>query len=303
MIDTDPDAGPDSSAPNSGSAAKNNPKTGQNTLGIAAAGVFADHPPRLLLPAKVAPTLENESNLLRDPLITVACAYMPDYLFDFDRSFIKPDVHTRRFIDALAEVRGRHPNSPLSVFGHADPTGDDDYNAHLGGRRAAAFYGLVTRNVELWDDIYQNAGQLTQPCASDQWGARSFQIMLGVIPGADGNPYYSGGLDDTWNPALNAALAQFSKDKGVAAGPARRKAIYKLYMDIICTDKQNQPLQLDPTEFLAQGGGEKARAIFRAAASPIPNWFSRKTRTRFTKKTRTSTPGSFGIRTISPTAA
>jgi len=31
-----------------------------------------------------------------------------------------------------------HPACPLSVFGHADPVGSDDYNKALSGRRAMA---------------------------------------------------------------------------------------------------------------------------------------------------------------------
>lgn len=237
-------------------------------LKVTAQGVFADHPPRLLLPAKVAPTLDQESNRLRDPLITVACAKAADYLFEFDRSFLRPDV--AQFMISLAELRERFPNSPLSIFGHTDPVGTDDYNAHLGGRRAAAYYGLLTRDADLWDDIYQNAGQRTQICVGDQWGPKSFQQMLSVIPDNNGNPYYSGDFDDTWNPTLQAALDQFSKDKSVSPGPARRKAIYQLYMDVVCRDGKGNKFQLQPTEFLAQGQGEKGKGDFQGCGKSNP---------------------------------
>ena len=274
------------SSSGSGASVHKAPETGKGVSGVTASGIFADHPPRVLLPAKVAPTLEKEFNTLRDPLITVACASMPDYLFDFDRSFIKPDVQSSGFISGLAGVRKRHPNSPLSVFGHADPTGNDDYNAHLSGRRAAASYGLLTRNVELWDDIYQNAGQLTQPCAGDQWGPRSFQYMLSIVPDTAGTPYYSGDFDDTWNPALNDALSRFTKDKGTPPGQARRKAIYKLYMELVCVETengQNKAFQLDPAEFLAQGKGVKGKGDFQGCGESNPQMVFSKSEAAFFK--------------------
>ena len=49
----------------------------------------------------------------------------------------------------IHSASGRNRPANLSVFGHADPTGNDDYNKALSGRRAAAIRtmtGSLNRN-------------------------------------------------------------------------------------------------------------------------------------------------------------
>ena len=54
-----------------------------------------------------------------------------------------------------------HPESPLSIFGHADPVGNDEYNKGLSGRRATVIYALLISNsdpntaVRLWEEVAQ----------------------------------------------------------------------------------------------------------------------------------------------------
>jgi hypothetical protein len=71
----------------------------------------------------------------------------------------------------------------LSIFGHADPTGQDPYNKDLSGRRAKAVYGLLIRDTALWEELYtskiQNVG--------DPWKYKAIQVMLKALghnPGA-----------------------------------------------------------------------------------------------------------------------
>ena len=92
----------------------------------------------------VAPTISGRMNTIRPSLRPHACWRMDDLRFDFDSSFILPTA-TREF--ALL-ARTRPPSSGetgesaaatgllMSVFGHADPTGSDDYNKVLSCRRA-----------------------------------------------------------------------------------------------------------------------------------------------------------------------
>ncbi|HEY3518954.1 MAG TPA: peptidoglycan-binding protein, partial [Gammaproteobacteria bacterium] len=70
----------------------------------------------------------------------------------------------------------------ISIFGHGDPVGDDDLNKRLSGRRAAAVYGLLTRTVEVWEDLYSNKQRFASSCAGDDWGIRSLQLMLNELP-------------------------------------------------------------------------------------------------------------------------
>jgi tetratricopeptide (TPR) repeat protein len=63
-------------------------------------------------------------------------------------------------------TRGKKP--PLSIFGHADPVGDDDYNKKLSGRRAAAIYALIARRPDIWEDIFKNKGKFADPLSHDE---------------------------------------------------------------------------------------------------------------------------------------
>ncbi len=231
-------------------------------------GVFAEHPVRIVLPAKVAPTTEKEKNTLRDPLITVACGGLPDYKYEFDSSFIKKDV--TGFIAGLAELRSKFKTNPLAVFGHADPVGSDSYNSFLSGRRAAAFYGLLVRDVDLWDDIFANQGVLTQVAPGDRWGDKALQHMLSVVIAQDGAPFYSGPQDGSLNAEYQQALNQWRKENNVSAGPASRKLLYRRYMDTVCVDKNGQIFQLTKEEFIAQGKGTKGKGDFQGCGEFNP---------------------------------
>jgi len=55
-------------------------------------------------------------------------------LYDFDQDVIKPIYYES--LDKLVVLMVEHPQSRLSVVGHADSKGDDDYNILLGEKRA-----------------------------------------------------------------------------------------------------------------------------------------------------------------------
>ncbi len=57
-------------------------------------------------------------------------------LFDFDRAELKPDA--RATLAEVAEVLAFYAEAPVSVRGHTDAKGADDYNQDLSERRAAA---------------------------------------------------------------------------------------------------------------------------------------------------------------------
>ena len=94
------------------------------------------------------------SNTARLRLIPIACWRVDDIRFAFDSSFIAPDSDATSTNDIrvelahLADLVKAHPGCPLSVFGHADPTGNDDYNKALSGRRATAVYALLIANAD-----------------------------------------------------------------------------------------------------------------------------------------------------------
>src|SRR3954465_8151777 len=96
-----------------------------------------------------APATGTETNTIRLPLLTVACWRMDDARFAFNSSFIMPTA--QKEFALLRQVVEGNPGSPLSIFGHADPTGDDAYNKRLSGRRARAVFGALTRDTGIWE--------------------------------------------------------------------------------------------------------------------------------------------------------
>jgi hypothetical protein len=115
----------------------------------------------------VSPSTSAEhKNTVRLRLIPIACWRVDQIRFAFDSSFVSPEItqelktlqglrefHTRR------DFNGNTLFPPLSVFGHADPIGSDDYNKALSGRRASVIYGLLIANSEpdkavaLWQTV------------------------------------------------------------------------------------------------------------------------------------------------------
>jgi len=117
----------------------------------------------------VAPTTAAAFNTLGLDLVPVACLSLADILFDFDSSFPHPDVAL--ILAQLPGLREKHKNAkgqlpPLSVFGHADPVGQDEYNKALSGRRARAVYGLLTHDLKIWNALF-----------NEEW------VNKGVLPG------------------------------------------------------------------------------------------------------------------------
>lgn len=129
----------------------------------------------------VAPATAGEVNSIRLRIIPVACWRVEDIRFAFDSSFVTSDVTAE--LRLLVSLRERHKREnpisremqypPLSVFGHADPVGTDDYNKSLSGRRATAVYAVLIANsepstaVSLWQKVAQ----------AENWGANQRQAM------------------------------------------------------------------------------------------------------------------------------
>ena len=136
---------------------------------------------------------------------------------------------------------------PLSIFGHADPVGDDDFNKVLSGRRANAFYSMLVRDVDAWEKLFGN------PAGGDDWGVRSIQTMLATVQG----PITVDGKigDQTRN-----ATRDFQKSRGLTAdgvaGGATRKVLFGAYMDALCGPN----LKLDKVkDFLGPQSGRGGR--------------------------------------------
>jgi len=199
----------------------------------------------------VAPTPASDRNTLRLQILPIACWRIEDLRFDFDSSFVRPEAAAE--MADLASMHKAHAGAPISIFGHADPTGNDDYNKTLSGRRAKAIYALLVRDVDVWEKLYSNK------FGGDDWGARSIQMMvrtLGFDPGV---------IDGKIGGRTKAAIKDYQASKGDLAmdgdaGPKTRKELFADYMDAICQDDGGQPFKLDAKDdFLAHASDPDLR--------------------------------------------
>lgn len=217
------------------------------------------------LTMRVAPTTEDAFNTLGERLPMRACFRMEDIRFEFDSSFIRPDAAQE--MPLLADLiekytltlAGRILRPPLSIFGHADPVGRDDYNKKLSGRRAAAVYAMLVRDADMWEDLYSN------PAGGDKWGTRSVQTMLAALG------YETGPIDGVMGDQTKGAIKSFQGDQGLAedgvAGPVTRKKLFRAYMDLLCGPR----LALDKKEnFLARGQDGKGKGDYQGCGEFNP---------------------------------
>ncbi|WP_437717817.1 peptidoglycan-binding protein [Sorangium sp. So ce448] len=208
--------------------------------------------PRVRLPFYVAPATDTRFNTVRPSIAPIACWRLNEALFDLDSSLLKPGV--RASAPRFAALLRANEGSLAAVFGHADASGLDDYNRGLSVRRAQALYGLLTRDVALWEKLYE------EPLGNDRWGTRAVQMMLGALldPAADPErPYYAGdpsGIED--GPTI-AAVRRFQADRGLTtdgdAGPKTRAELFAAYMDAVCTDAAGQPFSMTLDRFVGRG--------------------------------------------------
>jgi hypothetical protein len=241
-------------------------------------GIVASHPAREAQPLRAAPTQEKQFNTFELDLTPVACMSLNDILFAFDSSFVQPEIN--RLLPLLPGLRESHktPQGKLplvSIFGHADPVGEYNRNSHLSARRARALYGLLTRNVDIWMDLFKANDW-------DKWGLTSTEIMLSGLKRKPKNPdgslgdrprmsddsapsYYTGALGEAWSAELDRAIKNFQDDEGmthdgVMRDPVRKK-MFELYMDAI-TGSSTPMMQ--PSQFLGHPDG-KATGTDKAA--------------------------------------
>jgi hypothetical protein len=154
------------------------------------------------------------------------------------------------------------PQAPITVFGHADPVGNDEYNKRLSGRRAEAVYAVITRSPAMWEALY------TQPHGEDHWGTREIQTILAALG------YDTGPLDGIQGPITTAAIRAFQKDHQLLAdgiaGPITRKALFTKYMDHLCTSEEGATFSIPPTGFLSRGADPKGKGDYQGCGEFNP---------------------------------
>ena len=176
----------------------------------------------------VAPTTSDQFNRAHLRLIPVACWRVDDIRFAFDSAFVDADYSTdpadtpddiRAELQHLVALLQDHPDCPLSVFGHADPVGTDDYNKLLSGRRAMAIYALLIFNtdpgtaVKLWQYV---AGQ-------EKWGSNQQDTMrafTGLSVGAQDSELMKAYMQKLCPPELKLSKKDFLAQGADSGGKA-----------------------------------------------------------------------------------
>ncbi|MEO8451802.1 MAG: OmpA family protein, partial [Gemmatimonadota bacterium] len=191
-------------------------------------GIFARHPIRATLPVLLATTTDDrpdDFNTARKPLITVACANLSEFNFQFDSSFIGPTAVLG--FDSLARIIKAHPGSPMSVFGHADPTGKQGYNKHLSERRARAVFGVMINDPSIWVDLFLHH----QDTPGDNWGPRVLRSVAAALGGDPGEG--DAALDSRARDAIRKVLGLGATALVVQADPKMLLALFTLYFVFI----------------------------------------------------------------------
>jgi putative peptidoglycan binding protein len=209
-------------------------------------GISAEHAPKLTLPLLVAPFGEDEKtnfNTLRRSLVTVACKDVPDSHFAFDSSVLKPE--SKKGFAKLKGIIDRHPGSPMSIFGHADPEGDEMvYNKFLSERRAEAVFGMLIRDVATWERLFSHH----EHTAGDVWGDDAVLLMLDALKFRP----------DTANAeSATDVMKRYQSARGLAPTGrndiALRAKLFAEYMDFLCSDDKDVPFSATKEDFLGQG--------------------------------------------------
>jgi hypothetical protein len=208
-------------------------------------GVAADHPPKLTLPVITAPFPEaakKNFNALRRSLVTVACKDVLAEHYAFDSSVLDPK--SKDGFVALKGVIDRHPGSPLSIFGHADPEGTEKYNKFLSERRAEGVFAMLIRDVSIWERLFSHH----EDAQGDDWGDKSVTLMLGALGFTP---------DATNDETLKDVIKRFQVDRAIAPtgrnDKALRAVLFRDYMDFLCVDDKGKPYSLTKSDFLGEG--------------------------------------------------
>jgi OmpA family len=220
-------------------------------------------------PVLVGPSTADQFNKIVPAIIPIACWRADDIRFKFGSSFVNPEI-TAELQPTDASMAGpdltslikRHPGCPLSVFGHADPVGSDDYNKVLSGRRATAIYAMLIRDTNLWEHLYSS------PLGDDKWGKEALMVMLDEVSPSD----VPDGQSQIQQAEQNdAPLSQEDSDlsqnaDSIAADAGKRKALFAAYMDKLC----GPGLKLNKTDFLAQGADTGGKGEYQGCGDFNP---------------------------------
>lgn len=101
-------------------------------------GVAGTHPSAIAHEVFVGSATPDQRNLIKAAIIPVACWRVDDVRFEFGSSFVRPEVaeeielliklRDKYKLEIAPQTAGEPPATifpPLSIFGHADPVGNN----------------------------------------------------------------------------------------------------------------------------------------------------------------------------------
>jgi len=119
---------------------------------------------------------------------------VPTAVFAFDSAFPGPGIF--KHLESIGKMSEDYPETRLVVFGHTDKTGSREYNKKLSDRRAKAVLALLTKDLNLFDDIAKE----------EDWNLRCYQAILRAV---GCNP---GAIDGYIGPMTQAATRWFQQE-------------------------------------------------------------------------------------------
>jgi len=218
--------------------------------GSSEGGIAGKHPtvrgPELRVGSKTA----DQFNVIVLPLIPIACFRVDDIRFAFGTSFVSSDPNDdqndiRKEMRLLEDLLEANPQSPLGVFGHADPVGNDDFNKQLSGRRATVIYALLIsttepeRAVKLWQGVAR----------TENWGAKERQHMRTVTGLPDGTPdgdLFKAYMQKLMPPALKIGKTDFLAQGKDPNGKGDFQGCSEFNPQLIFSKQKNDAFEKNP---------------------------------------------------------
>jgi len=210
-------------------------------------GVAGTHDVLDSLELVVGSSTEDQFNTATLPLVPVACLRVDDVRFAFDSSFVASDPaddrkDIREELRLLVNLVKEHPGSPLSVFGHADPVGEDVYNKALSGRRATVIYALLIFNsdpttaLRLWKEVAQQ----------EHWGAKQrgqMQTLTGLPAGTADDALFRAYMQKLVPAEITLTKADFLAQGADPKGKGDYQGCGEFNPVLIFSTKRNQELE------------------------------------------------------------
>lgn len=218
--------------------------------GASDGGVAGKHPESDPFELLAAPSTSGELNTALLRLIPIACWRVDDIRFAFDSSFVTADIATElKLLVSLREANkqtdiatSKTQYPPLSVFGHADPVGTDDYNKGLSGRRASVIYALLISKsdssaaVQLWQGVARQ----------ENWGANQRQAMqtfTGLPAGTADSNLFQAYMQKLYPADLNLTKQDFLGKGADAKGKGDYQGCSEFNPVLVFSTKRNNAFE------------------------------------------------------------